>query len=180
MSVGPISCHVFAVRGYVTLIHKGPDGTIKRMETVPNLMKEKGVDWIASNWGIGSETSPARYAGLAGTTVQADAIDGPAAADDTICGEGLWFTQTAEDAGTTLGRMTASYAHVAAAQNWTLSTSWSGGNSSASAYIYYVALSPCQSAGGTPIIAAASFAVVSKASQDTLTVAWTFCISNSV
>jgi len=178
MSVGPISCHVFAVRGYVTLIHKGPDGTIKRMETVPNLMKEKGVDWIASNWGIGSETSPARYAGLAGTIVQADAVTGPAAADDTICAEGDFWTQTSEN-GTT-GRMTASYAHVAAAQNWTLSTSWSGGNTTVSAYIFYVALSPCQSVGGTPVIAAASFAVVSKASQDTLTVAWTFCISNSV
>ena len=178
MSVGPISCHVFAVRGYVTIIHKGPDGTIKRMETVPNLMKEKGVDWIASTWGGGAAVTAVRYMGLAGTTTQVDAITGPLAADDTISGEGLWFTQTSE-AGT-MGRMTGSYAHVAAAQNWTMSTSWSGGNSTVSAYMYYVALAACQSAGGTPIIAAASFAVVSKASQDTLTIAWTFCISNSV
>ena len=178
MSVGQLSNHIFALRGFATIIVKGPDGKIKRMETVPNLIRNAGLNWIASTWGGGAAGSAVRYMGICGTIDQAGAITGPAAADASCSSEPLWFTQTSENG--TMGRMTASYAHVADAQNWTMSTSWSGGNSSASGYIYYVFLAACQSAGGIPEIAAASFAVVSKASQDCLTVAWTFCISNSV
>lgn len=178
MSVGEIHAHIFALSGYVTIIHKDADGHVKRCETVRNQIKQKGVDYIASGWGTGAIGTAARYMGLAGTIDQAGAITGPAVADNTISGEGLWFTQTSE-AGT-MGRMTASYAHVAAAQSWTLSTTWSSGNTTVSAYIYYVALAATQSAGGVPVIAAASFAIVSKASQDSLTIAWTFCVSNSI
>lgn len=176
MAVGTLHGNAFSIRGFVTLILKGPDGKIKRMETVHNNLRTNGIDYIISGMGGGAIGSAARYMGICGTIAQ-DAITGPDWSDDSSSAEPLWFTQTSENGGQ--GRMTASYAHVADAQNFTMSTSWSGGNSSASGYVYYVFLAACQSIGGLPEIAAASFAVVSKASQDTLTVAWTFCISTS-
>lgn len=168
-AVGEINSHVFAFRGFVTLILKDPEGNIKRMETIPNIITQAGIDNLAQLWGSGTLLSAGRYMGLAGTTDQGGALTGPSN-DNTVSGEGAYWNT---------GRMTGSYVHTSGQQNWTISTSWSGGDSTASAYIYYVGIAACQSIGGIPVLAKASFAVVSKASQDTLTVAWTFCISNS-
>ena len=178
MSVGECTAYSFALKGYVTIIHKDAEGHVKRCETVHNLINAQALNWIASTWGQGAAGSAIRYMGLAMTNDQAGAVTGPSSADNTISAEMLAFTQTSENG--TMGRMTASYAHAAGAQSWTMSTTWSSGNTTLSGYVYYVALAACQSAGGTPVMAAASFAVVSKASQDSLTIAWTFCVSNSV
>lgn len=169
MSVGPLNSHSFNIRGWVTTIHKDGEGNIKSIRTSPNLLTYWGADFIASAFGQGNPGATAIYMGLAVTNDQAGAITGPDSADNTISAELAAWTMQA--------RMTGSYAHVANATNWTMSTSWSGLNSSLSAYIYYVGLAFCQSLGGAGVLAKASFAVVSKASQDTLTVAWTFCVT---
>lgn len=132
------------------------NGQVKQVREVPNLYVQQGRDLMASAMGQSGGSPGAQWMALA--TGQSVASD-----DTTLTGE---YAQAPS-------RIKACYSHVAGSGNWTLKATWAGLFSSATFFQAGV----LASATGGALFAKASFDSLVVASQDTLTMRWTFSIS---
>lgn len=155
MAVGLVQARTQFINGRAFFIVTGPDGRIKQIVEAPNMMVQGGRDLLASNLGQ-SDTDPGAQ-WLALGTGQSVASD-----DTTLTGE-------LSIAGS---RVKACFSHVAGSYNWTLKATWAG---LAASRTFFQAGALISATDGQ-LFAKLSFDSVAVASQDTLTVKWTFSI----
>jgi len=134
--------------GGLKLVLRGPDGRIKAVRHVKNMKVYGTVNMIASGVTLGQGTLSATYLGLGSGP-------GVASADTTLSGEAL---------SRTLGR----YSHDANSPSWNLSFSFT--DSPATVSIGQAGI--LTSLTGGTLYLKASFARITKNSQDVLNVSW--------
>lgn len=153
MPATPANIEKMTLFGGLKLVLRGPDGRIKAVRNVKNMKVYGTVNMIASGVTLGQGTLSATYLGLgSGLTV--------ASADTALEGE---VSQVA--AG---NRTIGAYSHDANSPSWNLSFSFTDFPTTVSIGQAGILTSLT---GGT-LYLKATFAVVTKNSQDVLNVAW--------